>query len=301
MHRLQNLVVLLNRTPGDADIIRFASLIAGWGTLNSIEFVYVLPQPDGQTNIEGHDTIMKELEAAVTANFRLQAAGAPSVKSHVLSGPLTDRVLAHLAEQHADLVLLGEVDSVPGKRSLARRLAMKASCSVLMVPAQPPSRIRSILVPIDFSRHAEDTLRVGVALARAAGAICQPLHVYFNEAVVTYEEYDQVLRGQEQAAYERFVQGIDCRGVDIRPLFEESSNVPNAIARVAEREKSDLILMGTRGRSLSASILLGSVTDEMISESMIPLFAVKHFGAQMKLLEALLDRRFRQSGRLHTD
>ena len=48
--------------------------------------------------------------------------------------------------------------------------------------------------------------------------------------------------------------------------------------------------MGTRGRSRSAAILLGSVTEETIIETGLPLLAVKHFGARMGVLQALLDR-----------
>ena len=60
-------------------------------------------------------------------------------------------------------------------------------------------------------------------------------------------------------------------------------------------------MMATRGRSQSAAILLGSVTEEMIIETPMPLLAVKHFGARMGVLQALLDRRFWQQGGLQTD
>jgi len=126
------------------------------------------------------------------------------------------------------------------------------------------------------------------------------LHVYFNEAVVTYEGYDSVLRGQEEETWRKFIAPIDCQEVEVTPLFEESSHVAAAIRRVVEREGVDLVVMGTRGRSRSASILLGSVTEEMIIDAKVPLLAVKHFGARMSVLEALLDRRFFLTGGTHT-
>jgi hypothetical protein len=69
---------------------------------------------------------------------------------------------------------------------------------------------------------------------------------------------------------------------------------------VAEREDADLIVMGTRGRSRSAAILLGSVTEETIRQTRIPLLAAKHFGARLGVLQALLDRRFLKRS-VHTD
>ena len=87
----------------------------------------------------------------------------------------------------------------------------------------------------------------------------------------------------------------------VPPLFEEGANVAHVIHRVAERQGCDLVVMATRGRSRSAAILLGSVTEEMIIETRVPLLVVKHFGPHLGVLQALLDRRFRHSGVEHFD
>ena len=77
--------------------------------------------------------------------------------------------------------------------------------------------------------------------------------------------------------------------------------VRRVVGRVAERERADLIVMATRGRSRSAAILLGSVTEEVILQAQVPLLVVKHFGARLGVLQALLDRRFLHPGGLQTD
>jgi hypothetical protein len=51
--------------------------------------------------------------------------------------------------------------------------------------------------------------------------------------------------------------------------------------------------MPCRGRSRSAAILLGSVAEDTIIGTKIPLLIVKHFGAKLGLLQVLLDRSFR--------
>jgi sulfate permease, SulP family len=143
---------------------------------------------------------------------------------------------------------------------------------------------------------------VATSLARLGGHVeCLALHVYFNEAVIAYEGYDQVLRGREREAYQQFVAPINCQGVPVQPLFEEGANVAHVIGRVAQQHGADAIVMATRGRSRSAAILLGSVTEEMILSTTVPLLAVKHFGARMGVLQALLDRRFWHKGAVHTD
>jgi nucleotide-binding universal stress UspA family protein len=80
----------------------------------------------------------------------------------------------------------------------------------------------------------------------------------------------------------------------LRPLFVESPHVAETICRLAEERQADLIVMGTRGRSRSAGILLGSETEETIVHTRVPVLAVKRFGNRLSFLQALLDKRFRE-------
>jgi nucleotide-binding universal stress UspA family protein len=293
MHRYRNLMVGLTRTDADAGLIRYAAMIARLGTANAVRFVHVLPVPSPSSLAPDHDRVQQELQAAVQAHF----TGVPAATQtccEVLTGPLIDQLLAYAAEHEVDLLFVGHRRNHPGRYALARRLAMKAPCSVWMVPESSPATLQRLLVPIDFSEHAADTIRVATSMARlSGGAECLALHVYFNEARVTYEEYDQVLRGQEEEAYRRFIAPINSEGVKVRPLFEEGANIAHVIGRTAAKHRADLVVMATRGRSRSAAILLGSVTEEAIIDTSVPLLVVKHFGARLGVLQALLDRGFR--------
>ncbi len=300
MHRYRRLMVGLTRTETDAGLIRYAAMIAQMGTVNEIRFVHVLPDSADPLSTKDHDQVRADLRAEVQPHFTGVPEGAQAYYD-ILPGPLMDRLLAHVAEKQADLLLIGHRRSHPGRWALARRLAMKAPCSVWMVPENSPASLQRILVPIDFSDHAADCMRVATSMAKLTGSTeCLALHVYFNQQVLTYEENDPVLRGQEEQAYRQFIAPINCLGVEVTPHFEEGANVGHVIKRVADRHSVDLIVLATRGRSQSAAILLGSVTEQMIIETDVPLLAVKHFGAQMGVLEVLLNRRFWQRGDLHT-
>ncbi len=306
MHRYQQLMVALAHSNADISLIRYAAMVARLGTATKVQFVHVLPNSAKTSAAPEHDRVLAELQAQVQPHFSGVYTTA-QISYDVLPGPLLDQLLAYAADKQVDLLLVGHGLEAPGRRPLARRLAMKAPCSVWMVPQGSPAALRRILVPIDFSEQSADTMRVANSMAALSGhagtgqADCFALHVYFNEAVITYEEYDQVLRGQEQQAYRQFMAPINCQGVEVTPGFEEGVNVAHVISRVAERYEIDLIVMATRGRSRSAAILLGSVTEEMIMETRVPLLAVKHFGARLGVLQALLDRRFRHKGGVHTD
>jgi nucleotide-binding universal stress UspA family protein len=114
--------------------------------------------------------------------------------------------------------------------------------------------------------------------------------VYFDDVIAGSDEYRRMARRGEQAAFERFAAPLDTAGIPVRPLFEESSTVANAVDRIAESAGADLIVMGSRGQSRSAGILLGSESDHMLMEAKLPVLITKRRGERIGLLQALLDR-----------
>lgn len=237
-----------------------------------------------------------EREALRPQLGRQVSVALPGVDCDLMAGDLLDGILASAAAYGADLVLIGHA-SGRRRRSLARRLAAKAPCSVWMAPAQSAPAIRRILIPIDFSRRSADTVAAATALAEAAGLDeCLALHVHFNDAAVTFDEFDEILAEDRDRAFSLFLAPIDLRGVWVKPLFVDSARVADAIVRAAAEHECDLIVMGTRGRSPSAAVLLGSETEHCIMTTGVPLLAIKHFGARLSLLGALRDERLRKRG-----
>ena len=55
----------------------------------------------------------------------------------------------------------------------------------------------------------------------------------------------------------------------------ETGNIPKAILAVAESQKSDIIIMGSRGLGLFKGALIGSVSQKVVEESKIPVMVVK--------------------------
>jgi nucleotide-binding universal stress UspA family protein len=286
-------------TEQDGELIRYSAMLAGLAGVREMHFVHVLPHQPVHSSREvgpSYDSAVELIRGSVAEHLG-DAPWQTAISYHVLSGDRVDRLLEFAAEHENDLVVVGHRKSQSGRRSLARRLAMKAPCSVWMVPEGSAATLKRVLVPVDFSEPAADAVSVATALANLSGERdCIGLHVYFNEAATTYDEYDEVIRGREKEAFSRFIAPINLHGVYVKPLFEEGANVAQVIGRVAEKHGVDLIVMGTRGRSRSAAILLGSETEHTIMESRIPVLAVKHFGARLNMLQALLDKRLRNRG-----
>ena len=295
MKRFRHFMVALTKTEQDRSLIRYAAMVARLGEPDQISFVHIQGAAPDSVKQSSHDAVVGELQQLVQEHFQDVSANVER-RFHVLRGPLIDGLLSFAAGQHVDLILLGHrSDGRPGRNALIRRLTMKAACSVWVVPDGSEPRIGRVLAPVDFSEHSADALTVAADLtARAGAAECIALHVYHAVAVITYEEAIPLVCGMEEDAYERFVAPVNLHGVEPRPVFVESERIAATIHKVAEDEKVDLKVISTRGRSRSAAILLGSVTEGVIVEARTPVLIVKHFGAKLGLLETLLGRTFRR-------
>ena len=295
-------LVALHRTADqDADLLAYTEMLARQGVIGEIRFVHVLPDSKLPSGSGQEVTFLAEMEAETSKYL----AGLPMsipFKHELRRGPLIDQLLDYAAAEHVDLAMVGHRQDHPLRRSLARRLAKLAPCSILLVPEGTAPAVKRILVPIDFSPPAAEALAVALKLAALIGLNeLTALHVYFDESRTTYEGADESIRGDETSHFNTFVAPIDAYGVKINPIFREGVHPAHTIRHVADELSIDLTVMETRGRSTSAAILLGSVTQETLVESRGPVLVVKHSGTQIGVLRALLLKLFRSDPGIQFD
>ncbi len=135
--------------------------------------------------------------------------------------------------------------------------------------------IRVILHPTDFSDDSTEAFRMALAIARDRRARLIVVHVEPREIVdgrfiagPTPEAYREELWGRlrrfEDAGH----------GVRVEPVLTEGSPVAE-ILRAAEESHSDLIVMGTRGRTGLGRAILGSVAESVIRAAACPVLIAK--------------------------
>lgn len=271
------LLVGLKLDDGDAALIDYTAFICRLGLVKRVRFVHVSEESNGD-----HEALRRTLEQRIKRDFTV--SGGVEVSFELLLGPVMDRLQQDLRERQSDVIVLGT--NAAGRRKLARRLVMHAPSSLWLVPKGARAELQRILVPVDFSDAAADAVRVGLTLARQWDAVCAPLHVYSENALMASDCTDGRIRAEKD--YQQFMVPFDSRGLKLQPHFVEAGNIPSVIQRVAEQENADLIVMAPRGLSQSAAILLGSVTEETLEQTRVPMLVIKRAGpAQMSLMRAL--------------
>ena len=290
MKLFDRVLIAVDADSGGIDLIRYTRAIAS--VLGDVElcFVHVLgwsTQSQFRSQPTTHAQALHRLTEAVSASF-----GGGRLRCQVLHGSVVDSLLEAASEFAADLILVGH-SGAQGRRSLARRLAMQAPCSVWMKPAGTASPLHRVLAAVDYSGHSAYALSVAGHIARRAGSsTCRALHVYSSEASSGVDEYRATDRAREREAFDRFTAPLDTASVEVEPVLVEGVSVAESISRVVVSDPADLVVMGSRGQSRSVSILLGSESEGVMMESAIPVLIAKHRGERVGLLQALIDRKF---------
>ncbi len=142
--------------------------------------------------------------------------------------------------------------------------------------------IKRILCPIDFSDHSRNALDHAVAIARWYGSTITLLHVCTAIPVAAYAPGTLILpsavltpadRDELRASMRRLA---DDEGVGDLPVQIEiiEGNTVGEILLTAERLQSDLLVMGTHGRSGFERLVLGSVTEKVLRKATCPVLSV---------------------------
>jgi nucleotide-binding universal stress UspA family protein len=142
-------------------------------------------------------------------------------------------------------------------------------------------RIATILVPTDFSPDAEAAVEHAVDFARLFGARIHLLHAYYiapQAATPWSYSFPTNLLDEVRQDAQRRIDALrdEIKGRGIEASGEVSGEPPSlAITAVAERQKADLIVMGTRGLTGLKHVLLGSVAERTLRFSPCPVLIVK--------------------------
>jgi nucleotide-binding universal stress UspA family protein len=237
----------------------------------------VIPLPAAGT--AHHDALKERLREAYVP-------GRPvDIEYLVRDGAAAEQILAAAAELGADLIVVGS----HGRTGLSRVLAgsvseavlRRATCPVLALhaaPERPPAsdEPRVILHPTDFSDRSADAFRVARALARDHGArlfLFYAVPVEYPVEGGLYIPADPRTYLEPLAALKEQADGPDMKHpVETRCV---KGNPADEIVRLAEEIGSDLIVMGTHGRTGLSRLLMGSVAEAVLRRAACPTLIVK--------------------------
>jgi universal stress protein A len=132
--------------------------------------------------------------------------------------------------------------------------------------------LKKILAPTDFSDLSVRGVRYACQLAKDVEAEVTIFHVVIvDESGINKREVEE----HKQRLDEFVAKNIDDVGANLRIRKVVDAGQPyGAIVDCAEKERIDLIVMSSHGRSGLSRMLIGSVTDKVLRGAACPVLVV---------------------------
>ena len=278
MKLIERVLVAVDLSPGSEKVLTAAENLAE--SFNSdLTLLNILPQP-GDTSPEMQDLTEAVRESALNKmeqyKTRLVEKGARVSDAVTVVGNAFDWIIRFAEDLDVNLVVLATDHGVHGKTNhgmgiTAERVCRKSTKPVWAVSGKPITELRNILCPIDWSAPSRRALKNSIHLARQFGAKLTVLHVTrqlqslfgFDVSIDEFQKHRYFEKEKERL--NEFISEFDFSGVDWDSRFEIGDPAEQIVA-TARKLDSELVIMGSVGRTGLTRILMGSVAANVIHD-----------------------------------
>jgi nucleotide-binding universal stress UspA family protein len=296
MKRFHHIVAYLSLNDSDATVLAWVSNIARLADASRISLVHAWRPVDiPQQVIERYPWLLEpgvkvaeeRIEKLRADHLSTDAGVAVDVVVH--EGNALGELLRVLLDTDADLVVCGrDGEDV----YLSEKLARKAPCSLLTVPANASTEFKRVLAALDYSSYSRKALDVARAFAESGKAGLTIFHAFAvhwgqSRSTIPREEFVKDLKSFHEERLRTLAASLDLHGVEPEIHLRESALPPAAIARAVNEENHDLVTIGCRGHDAIYATLLGSTAEEILRTCPVPVVAVKKKASTKSFLAAL--------------
>ena len=286
LREINQALVALDLTETDKSIIRYLSFFSKYIPLKAAHYLHVVPyfeshDPFFIKNIETlhniwnrNEVVVEQMGKEVEEAFDAHASVVNQYE--VGTGNPLNELLKAAENSKADLVVIGQRKEESGFGILAKNLVRKVNGNALVIPENASPKIEIILVPIDFSGYSANALEtaaiIGSKLEKPPKLVCVNVFGLPNISIYTSGEdrvkFTKAMEAQAQEAMDIFLEKFAPNypgEIETFILDQEGGPIAPYLLDCARMEHADLIIMGAKGHSQVERLLIGSVTERMLS------------------------------------
>jgi universal stress protein E len=191
--------------------------------------------------------------------------------------------------RHADLLVMGAKGSKNEPNRLgviAAKCIRRAPVDVLVVRQDAQGPFKKVLACVDFSENSAKAVDYALHVAEQDGASVDALFVY-QSAVAMSLDYGGMVAplpaDVDNTALESWKKDLNAflekaqegRAVPVTPVVMERVNIREAILDHAAEAGTDLVVLGTRGKSGLREFLIGTTAEKVVQNAACSILAVK--------------------------
>jgi universal stress protein E len=217
---------------------------------------------------------------------RLKAEAGIDVKTVAVAGDPIDKIGEVASEVGADLIILGSHRVRPLRDlfvgTTVERVIWRGTHPVLMVKRTPAGQYSRIVVATDCSRPSATALRASKAIGLLADARVTVIHAvepFAKTMLAAHANQDAVqvhVNAELRDARGKVSRFLEENGhADLVNRLHVDEGEPLEVLRAfIDLQKSDLIVMGTHGRSAIVRLVLGSVAETVMGSLDVDILSV---------------------------
>ena len=167
--------------------------------------------------------------------------------------------------------------------------------------------IKKILWSTDFSDEAQEALLYADVFANTFNAEIVALHVVpdispalYDAALFVKEELEKRVAYVKEETQKKFDAMKKSKNLEFKALIKEG-NAAKKIIETAEEEKADLIVLGRRGLSAIEKLFIGSVANQVLRSSSIPVLLTKKKTGKPRFKNILVPTDFSEQEEVERD
>ncbi len=216
----------------------------------------------------------------------------------VVDGTATNELLKWAKIKEVDLLMLGKKLSFESSGISASKIAKLVPCSVFFIPEVMPWDPQIFIIPIDFSEPSKHALEHGLFVKEFYKDIeVRCVHFYevpsgYHTSGKSYEEFAAIMKKNSEENFDKFIQSMALKKDEVKCDFvlSKSDSIASQIYKYALKEQVSGIIMGSRGRTMAASIILGSVSEKLLEiNTHFPLYIAKEKNKNLGFFDALIN------------
>lgn len=271
MKLLKNILVAIDFTESTENVLNNAINFAK--TFKSkITLINVLPDDinDEKVNNLIKDAVSTKLKET---NDRINNEGLEAGEPILEFGNSCDKIVNASEKINANIIMIGSGNQVKNDNfqlgSTAEKVISKSNKPVFVVKNGQTLSIKNIICPVDFSKESSRALHSAIIISRMVNAKLIILSVYplFKYDFTNHNaaEINESRRVELQKEFNLFLENFNL--IDLNYEKQIVAGDPSKeILNFIEKNNSDLLIMGTTGRSGISKILMGSVTKKVVRD-----------------------------------
>jgi nucleotide-binding universal stress UspA family protein len=249
-----------------------------------ITIISVIPHYDGDLNALWVDNIgsavKKQCDMALSDALNIAKDAGVSVRAVCEEGEIHERIVELADAENYDLIVMGkEGMSLIGKAlvgSVTARVIGYSRQDVLVIPNGAKVSWNNLLIATDGSVYSE-------AAAMKAIEIAKQYHSQVKALSVVDVTVEFMIRAQE--VYKSLVQKAQditnsiktlasSMGISVEPIVRDGE-IYKTIIDVAKEYQTDMIVMGSLGKTGMKRLLMGSTAERVLGHASFPVLIVK--------------------------